>query len=597
MVKNFFDFLNRLPLRSGPTAWTGQFLLASAILIPILLTGALNYTTSYVNLTQAAMARREATAFLAATTLKEHFNRLNDVAQLALANRVEFYRLLKDFKWKEAAYLFHNLPQDLPFVDRILLADLNGVLAGEKERVAELYKSDVGFRPWYETLAREGRPYISDIYQTNGTSPRRVVAVAVPIRPSAKELSGVLILEVRVETLFKWAYEIDVGPSGFLYFVDRQGRVAAHPRYPQPDELPDFSAVPEVRKVLHGEAGVGVFLNPVEHEKQVVAYEPVPGFGWGAVAGQPAKEAFAVRDRLTRLILLIYGFILILGVSLTAFILYAFDVRRRSETALRKAHDELEIKVRERTRELTSTQASLKEAVRKLKNSNEELEQFAFVASHDLQAPLHKIIMFGDLLEESAQTSDEKKHDYLDRMRSAAKRMQELIVKLLELARVTTQAQPFEPVPLEGVLREVLSDFEARILELGAGVDIQGEWPTVTADKVQMRQLFGNLVSNGLKYQKKGSSPRVVVRGRVAEDRVEIEVEDNGIGFDEAQRERIFEPFKRLHTSEEYEGSGIGLATCQKIALRHGGSITARSTLGKGSVFTVTLPLEGPSVP
>ncbi len=195
----------------------------------------------------------------------------------------------------------------------------------------------------------------------------------------------------------------------------------------------------------------------------------------------------------------------------------------------------------------------------KLKTSNLELEQFAFVASHDLQAPVHKIVGFGDMLLNTSSSINEHERDYLRRIRGAALRMSELINKLLELSRVATQVQPFDKTNLQTVIQEAVSDFESRAAESGARVEIQGQWPILPADKVQMRQLFSNLIANALKFRKKNEPSRVIVKCKLSKHAAEISVEDNGIGFDEAQRDRIFRPFERLHRQDEYEGSGIGL--------------------------------------
>lgn len=584
-MKRWLVYFSDLPFRAGFTGRLVRFLLVCAILIPILLTGALNYTTTYTHLTQVAMARREATAYLAAMTLKESFKRLNDVAQLALGTRVQFYQLVRTRQWKEAFQVLRTLPKDVPFMTRVLLADPTGALAGEKEKMTELSQKDPGFKKWYTAGAQDGAPYISPIYLTEELPRQKVIALAIPIRPSASKLEGILILEIQLDKLFAWTQEMNVGPSGFLYFVDRNGHVAAHPKYSSGSELVDFSSVPEVQKVLRGEKGVGTFFNPVEKEKQVTAYEPVPDFEWGAIAGQPATAAFALRDHFLRRLMAIYSVVLVLAAGLVIFMLYAIRIRRRTEESLKKAHEELEAKVRERTQELAEANA-------KLQTSNIELEQFAFVASHDLQAPVQKIVGFGDLLlEKSSGALNEQSRDYLRRIRSAALRMSELVQKLLELSRVSTQTQPFETVDLESVAREALSDFESRIAELGARVEIQGQWPSLPADRVQMRQLLENLMANALKFRKKDVPPHVILKCQTKNSFAEIVVEDNGIGFDENQRERIFRPFERLHRQDEYEGSGIGLATCQKIVTRHGGRITASSIPGKGSAFTLLFPL------
>lgn len=243
-------------------------------------------------------------------------------------------------------------------------------------------------------------------------------------------------------------------------------------------------------------------------------------------------------------------------------------------------------------RERKETEAEIHDAIRRLEQSNRELEDFAYVASHDLQEPLRKIQAFGDRLQAKyAAELPEQAQDYVARMQSAAKRMQVLINDLLAFSRVTTKAQPFVRVDLDHVAREVAHDLEIRTHEVGAHVEI-GKLPAIDADPLQMRQLLQNLISNALKFHREGVPPLVTVAGNVDGEKVQIAVTDNGIGFEEKYAERIFTMFERLHGRGTYEGTGIGLAICRKIVERHGGEIVARSEPGVGSTFTVTLPMH-----
>ncbi len=237
----------------------------------------------------------------------------------------------------------------------------------------------------------------------------------------------------------------------------------------------------------------------------------------------------------------------------------------------------------------------LQKQASELVRSNAELEQFAYVASHDLQEPLRKIQAFGDRLKtKCADSLNEDGRDYLARMQSAASRMQILIQDLLALSRVGTHPHPFEAIDLHAVVFDVVSDLESRIEQVGGQVEI-GRLPALMADRLQMSQLFQNLIGNALKFHKPGQRPVVHVRAEAAREgrfgpQCRVIVEDNGIGFDQKYQDRIFQVFQRLHGRSEYDGSGIGLAICRKIAERHGGSIWAESSPGAGAKFIVTLP-------
>jgi PAS domain S-box-containing protein len=238
-----------------------------------------------------------------------------------------------------------------------------------------------------------------------------------------------------------------------------------------------------------------------------------------------------------------------------------------------------------------------------LARSNADLEQFAHIASHDLQEPLRKIMAFGDRLQSKYDAAlDEVGRDYVQRMRSAAQRMQLLIQGLLSYSRVTTRAHLMQQVDLTRIADEVVQDFEVRIEQVQGHVEV-GALPTIDADPTQMRQLLQNLVGNALKFHRPGVAPVVEIGAErttqpghlAAEERHDtgwwvVRVRDNGIGFDPRHIDRIFGIFQRLHGRDEYDGTGVGLAVCRKIARRHGGEITASSAPGAGATFLITLP-------
>lgn len=279
--------------------------------------------------------------------------------------------------------------------------------------------------------------------------------------------------------------------------------------------------------------------------------------------------------------------------------------RKELQKELEELNSALESRVKKRTEELEKTnkglereikhrhkvEVELQEYSKNLSRSNQELQDFAYVASHDLQEPLRKIRAFGDILlaEYSAQIGDGK--EYLVRMQNAASRMSTLIQDLLAFSRVSTREQVTEPVNLAKVVSEVVVDLEWRIEELNGVVEI-GELPVISADPTHMRQLFQNLIGNALKFHRPEASPVVTVSlgESIEPDMYTIYVKDNGIGFDERYLDRIFSVFQRLHGKEQYEGTGIGLAVVRKIVERYGGTITATSTKNVGSTFKASFP-------
>jgi signal transduction histidine kinase len=253
--------------------------------------------------------------------------------------------------------------------------------------------------------------------------------------------------------------------------------------------------------------------------------------------------------------------------------------------------------------DITDTERSAEKMIeytKKLERSNRELADFAYVASHDLQEPLRKIEAFGDrLVKKYAATLPEEGRMFVNRMQSAAERMRLLISDLLSYSRITTNANPFEFNDLDEVVSGVLSDLQIRIEETEATVNV-GDLPKLECDAMQMRQLLQNLIGNALKFRKPGEKPVINVAAEISSTHglpmpgpaAIIKIQDNGIGFDNQFKEQIFTIFQRLHSRNEYEGTGIGLATCRKIVERHQGLIEADGKPGEGSIFTITIPIQ-----
>ena len=266
--------------------------------------------------------------------------------------------------------------------------------------------------------------------------------------------------------------------------------------------------------------------------------------------------------------------------------------RRRIEERLRRSEADL--------RELTETlEARVQERTRLLEQRNRELQQFAFIASHDFQEPLRKVQTFATLMqEEYAAVLDANAAHYLASMERAAARMSDLLRDMLAFSRVAMQARPFARVSVAALAAEVLQDLELMIAGAGAAVELEADLD-LDADPSQLRQVLNHLVMNALKFSRPGVAPVATIRAasfeRDGAPWRRIVVEDNGIGFDPRHAERIFEPLQRLHSHAEYPGTGMGLAICRRIAERHGGLIRAESAPGRGSRFIVELPARRPA--
>ncbi len=267
---------------------------------------------------------------------------------------------------------------------------------------------------------------------------------------------------------------------------------------------------------------------------------------------------------------------------------------------LNDVKENLELKVEERT-------SALKQANKELALSNAELEQYAYIASHDLQEPLRKIITFSNLITDRYLIDSEEAHKHMERIINSTRRMKNLVNDLLDYSRLSW-ANSFPICNLYDIVQETLADLEVSIQEKEASIVVQG-LPSIEVMPDQMRQVFQNIISNALKFSRVGVPAVITINGDLVQEKnieslpsptgkfCRITITDNGIGFDETYRDKIFTLFQRLHSLTEYEGTGIGLSIVKKIVEKHQGLITARSKRGEGSTFIIVLPVKQTAVP
>jgi PAS domain S-box-containing protein len=697
------DLTNRLcnPLfRADRKNWFIVPAIFLAIISPVILLAAFSYVRAYRDLTDATLSRRQAIAYLTAATLKGNLDRLIDIGT-SLATRVRFRQLIGEGKWDEAVKILRGIPKDFPFIDRLILSDLNGTLMADTPELPEVRGKNFAARDWYRGVSSRWEPYISEVYKRAAEPRLNVVAVAVPIKIEDQKIIGILVLQVRLDTLFEWTKGIDVGPLGFAYFVDKKGHVAAHPGFSPQGEITDYSKVPVVEKVLQGKRGVEIAINPVEKEERIAAYEPVPDYGWGVIAQQPTLTAFAVRDGNLRLILIAYGSISLLSVVLAYLIVRAFTGRKLAEAALREsearfralsetANDAIisansdgrivffnstaerifgyrasEVidqplttlmpdrfhnahqtglarylstgvaRVVGRTTELTGrrkdgtefpielslaswrtgdttfftgiirditerkkTDDTLKmlneqlmQRGTELEAANKELESFSYSVSHDLRAPLRHVAGYSELLKKnSASSLDDKSVHYLNAIIESAGHMGNLIDDLLGFSRIARTEVQRTAMSLDELVQDTLRDLR---------MDMKGRtiaWkidplPRVEGDPPMLRLVFTNLISNALKFTRNRPEAKIEIGSRNdGNDEVVVFIRDNGVGFETQYVDKLFNVFQRLHSSREFEGTGIGLATVRRIIERHRGRVWAEGSVDSGATFYISLP-------
>lgn len=507
---------------------------------------------------------------------------------------------------------------------------------------------------WFHR-ALAGDHYQSRVQYTFEDDP--YIILALPGEPS-----GVVAGRVYLDVLQNAVSNLDLGRTGRVYLTDADGEVIAHA---------DHSVIGQQVEYMTQQASddqrTGIWSGEYQNyldEEVLGAFSALGGSGWYVIAEITQHEAYTPSRNATLLIVvLMLALAIVMLKSNAAFLKHSvfeplthlaegalrlgqgdlahripdhrndeigqitnafnemaadlerqnhavvqknlaltkeIDSHRQTQEELRILNSSLEERIAERTRELELLATDLT-------RSNKELQEFAYVASHDLQEPLRKVRAFGDRLAARSRAQlDEVSRDYLTRMENAAERMQALIDALLTYSRVTTQAQPLSAVNLHQVASEVVSDLEIQIERLHGEARI-GALDTICADPLQVRQLLQNLIGNALKFHQEDVAPIVHLTGRwlapgdphralhpACNDDVPVYdlcVTDNGIGIDAQYTERIFQVFQRLHGRNQYEGTGVGLAICRKIVERHNGIITVQSTPGLGSQFVILLPM------
>lgn len=554
-----------------------QTALLIIILSVIIFLTARSYLEIARDLTDATLSRRESVSYLAATTLAEKFDRLSDIG-VSLATRVRFRALVGSRKWDEAIEILKSVPQDFPVIERLFLTDPAGTLMADAPAFSQVKGMNFSDRDWHKGVSAEWKPYVSNVY-TRAAAPRlNVIAAAIPIRGPGQQVSGILVLQLKLETFFGWISGIDIGEHGLVYVVDRKGTVAFHPHLPLQGALADFSMVPAARNALHGELGVKVLFDPMADDDRLAAYAPVARYGWGVVAQQPAHEAFAARDGLLRRVLVAYVLTLALFIGVVFLVVRVLIQRQQGET-MRRSKAELERRVAERTAQLEA--------------ANKELESFSYSVSHDLRSPLRAIDGFARMLDEDYRDKleDEAKRR-IGVIRESSARMAQLIDDLLAFSRTNRQSIAASDIDMTALARNVFDELRAGMEGRVPRFVIQS-MPAAWGDPGLVRQVWTNLLSNAIKFTSRKPDPVIEVGAQVNRDETIYHVKDNGAGFDMAYYDKLFGVFQRLHTTSLFPGTGVGLAIVQRIVTRHGGRAWADGRVDEGATFYFTLPAAG----
>lgn len=474
--------------------------------------------------------------------------------------------------------------------------------------------------------------FVTSQYHICHNTGKGVIAIGYPLRDSNDQVEGVINISLDLAWFNQMASEAHMPPGSTLTVIDKNGTILAHSPDPENWVGKQTPESPIMDVILSQKEGTTQGLG-IDRTQRLFAFTPIRNTNDSVFVsiGIPEEVAFAEVIQTTTRNLVLLGVVTVLALAAAWFLgeifilrqtktlmntterLAAGDLSARTQIThlpgeigqLARAFDDMAESLAQREAERSQAERAMKEYAADLERSNRDLQDFANIASHDLQEPLRKIQVFSDLLQmRYSEELDERGVEYIKRMQEAARRMQSLIQDLLIYSRISTRSQPIQVVDLRQVANEVLSDLVLQIEQSGAQVNI-GSLPVIEADAFQMHQLMQNLLSNAIKFHQQDQPPVVSVNCEIIQPPdnqdngsapvrpvCQIKIVDNGIGFDDKYMDRIFLPFERLHGRSEYQGTGMGLAICRKIVERHGGSISAQSSPGNGATFIVNLPVK-----
>ncbi|MEX2115377.1 MAG: ATP-binding protein [Bacteroidota bacterium] len=551
---------------------TRHILTFLAIVLPLLVIEYFSYREFERELLKGVMSERQSVSFLSANILRERFDRVREIA-VSLSTRVRFRSLVREKRWDEAITILRDVPKDFPFVERMFLTDTLGTLTADYPALPNVRGQNFAFRDWYKGVRDHWQPYVSEVYKRAAPPALNVVTISCPIRVSADgPVIGILVLQMALETLLDWIKVVPVGSNGILYVVDHTGKVAAHPHYDPQKEILNYANRPVVQSVLRGEQEVRIHWDPDSGRSLLSACAPVAGYGWGVIAEEPEDSAFATQYTTLRIIGLIYIAVLVLAMFVAWLIIRVFIENQRAKS------------------EIVQLNTNLERRAQELEETNKELESFSYSVSHDLRAPLRHIDGFARILEEEINTSGiaEQKR-LLGIISSSAKKLGLLIDELLVFSRMARAEMRAQEVPMGRLVQEVLELSKSEIQERDVRVSVD-EIPLVFGDETMLRQVWVNLISNALKFTGKTPDPQIQIRHVVENGEHVFSVHDNGAGFDMRYSDKLFGVFQRLHTVDEFDGTGIGLAHVKRIITRHHGRVWARGAVGQGATFYFALP-------
>lgn len=468
---------------------------------------------------------------------------------------------------------------------------------------------NLAFTTWHKKLMSTGKTVISDLHISPATQ-RPTVVIATPVHSPAGKIIGIWAGALKLEE-FSGLGRDEFGKERLLhygYITDSRGLIIAHQaNLKYVEEQIDFSSVPPVRAALSGQKGTIQFINPIEREEKLGAYLPLSGSRWAVVYVVPTTIAFAPMNELARNIILIAaGLAALLGfaswrivrqivrplgrLTAAAATIGTGDFTQRIELRTDDEIGKLSEGFNRMAAALSDKETQLLSYTAQLEDTNKELEAFSYSVSHDLRAPLRAIDGFSRvILEDYVDKLDDEGKRFLNIIRGNTQKMGQLIDDLLVFSRFGRQAIRASDIDMAKLAKAVSEEIKLAVPERKVQFTINTLSPA-QGDKAMIRQVFANLLSNAIKFTRPKENAMIEVVGSNEGDENIYYVKDNGVGFDMQYVNKLFGVFQRLHSTEEFEGTGVGLAIVQRIIHRHGGRVWAEGKVNEGATFFFTLP-------
>ncbi len=543
------------------SAWR-LFLTLSLVLV--LLMGSLGYLL-YAQARRALESQAARQAAVAARLMRpvveNHFDGLREYVE-SYARRPSLVALVQKADIEGVRAQLKELLVHNTSFDRAFVSDPRGILWSDYPPVPEVMGMDFSWRDWFKGVNSGRATYVSEVYKRAAPPQRQLVAIATPVLGARRELIGYLAGQHTIDALIYWIASIQPSAGGSLMLIDQNGVPATI----RTDGSPPPSLVehPLIRQALAGTEGSARTADPLTGEQSFISYARIKSLGWIVLSRQPVSVALAplVEQQRTILVFAVIAFCVLM---IPGFF-WLNTIRRYSEALL-------------------ESDAAKDRYLTELTAANKELESFSYSVSHDLRAPLRAIDGFSEELWETyGDRLDPDGQDYVKRVRLAAQRMGQLIDDLLTLSRVTRAELQRVDLDLSALAETIAGELRRSDPERQVQFAIASEL-RARADPGLLRIVLENLLGNAWKFTAGRHDARIEF-GRLQEGgELAYFVRDNGAGFDMAYAAKLFHAFQRLHGMREFPGTGIGLATVQRIVHRHGGKVWAEGTVGRGASF------------